>query len=64
VNSRRDEAGRAALRAVERDDDPETQAPLVPQVFVFADRPHAHPAGRRPAPDQPCVTASCSPGLL
>jgi hypothetical protein len=61
VNSRATRAGRTALRAVERDDDPETQAPLVHQVFVFPDRRHAPPPAGRPAPDQPSVTASCSP---
>ena len=42
----------ACGRRNERDDDPETQAPLAYQVFVFPDRRRAQPRGARS--DQPC----------
>ena len=43
-------AWRAALRAAERGHDPEIQAPLAPEVFVFPDRGLAPwPAEGRPA---------------
>jgi len=57
-------AGRTALRAVERDDDPETQAPEEQVVLVFRIVFTLIPpaAGRRPTSPQRDSPASCSSG--
>jgi hypothetical protein len=66
VNSRATRAGRTALRAVERDDDPETQAPLVHHVFVFRIVVTLIPpaAGRRRPAVRECLLVSWPPVRL